>query len=63
EMLRSEPNSANIPIIFLTGRSDRESVMTVMALKPQGYMLKSMTKEQILETIDNFFLTKKWNNT
>ncbi len=25
EMIRSEPNSAGIPIIFLTGKSDRES--------------------------------------
>ncbi len=33
-----------------------------MALKPQGYMLKSMTREQILETIDHFFATKKWQN-
>lgn len=63
EMIRSEPNSEGIPIIFLTGKSDKESVMRVMALKPQGYMLKSMSKEQILETIDNFFKTKKWKNS
>ncbi|MCR5676165.1 MAG: response regulator [Lachnospiraceae bacterium] len=62
EMIRSEPNSSGIPIIFLTGKSDKESVMTVMALKPQGYMLKSMPKEKILETIDNYFKTKKWAN-
>ena len=62
EMIRSEPASGSIPIIFLTGKSDKESVMRVMALKPQGYMLKSMPKETILETIDNFFKTKKWTN-
>lgn len=62
EMIRSEPNSEGIPIIFLTGKSDKESVMSVMALKPQGYMLKSMPKEEILKTIDNFFKTRKWKN-
>ena len=62
EMIRSEPNSEGIPIIFLTGKSDKESVMSVMALKPQGYMLKSMPKEEILKTIDNFFETRKWKN-
>lgn len=62
EMIRSEPNSALIPIIFLTGKSDKESVMNVMKLKPQGYLLKSMTKEQIAEQIDSFFTTKKWKN-
>lgn len=62
EMIRSEPNSAQIPIIFLTGKADRESVMTVMALKPQGYLLKSMSKEQIMESVDHFFETSKWKN-
>ena len=62
EMIRSEPGSSDIPIIFLTGKSDKASVMSVMALKPQGYMLKTMTKEQILETVDNFFATKKWKS-
>lgn len=63
EMIRSEPGSSDIPIIFLTGKSDKASVMSVMALKPQGYMLKTMTKEQILETVDNFFATKKWKSS
>jgi CheY-like chemotaxis protein len=62
EMIRSEHNAAEIPIIFLTGKSDRESVMTVMALKPQGYLLKTMEKEEIIESIDHFFETKKWKN-
>ena len=62
EMIRSEHNAAEIPIIFLTGKSDRESVMRVMALKPQGYLLKSMSKEEILEAVGHFFETKKWKN-
>lgn len=62
EMIRSEHNAAEIPIIFLTGKSDRESVMTVMALKPQGYLLKSMSKEEIVEAVDHFFETKKWKH-
>ena len=62
EMIRSEHTASEIPIIFLTGKSDRESVMTVMALKPQGYLLKTMSKEQIMESIDHFFETKKWQN-
>ncbi|MBQ9384899.1 MAG: response regulator [Ruminiclostridium sp.] len=62
EMIRSEHNAAEIPIIFLTGKSDRESVMTVMALKPQGYLLKNMEKEEIIGNIDHFFETRKWKN-
>ena len=62
EMIRSEPNSAGIPVIFLTGRNDRESVERVMQLRPDGYLLKSMTKEAILASVDKFFETKKWEN-
>ena len=62
EMIRSEHNAAEIPIIFLTGKSDKESVMSVMALKPQGYLLKSMSQEEIIDAVDHFFETKKWRN-
>ena len=62
EMIRSEPDSADIPIIFLTGKSDKETVMQVMSLKPQGYLLKTMEREKIIESIDKFFETSKWQN-
>ncbi len=55
EMIKSEPNSNGIPIVFLTGRSDRESVMSVMKLKPQGYLLKTMDRSQIMKAVDEFF--------
>lgn len=59
EMIRSEPNSTDIPIIFLTGKSDRESVMKVMQLKPQGYLLKNMNKTDILKAVGDFFEAEK----
>ncbi len=62
EMIRSEPGSAMIPVIFLTGRNDRESVERVMQLRPDGYLRKSMSKENILASVDKFFETKKWEN-
>ena len=40
EMLRAEKEFADIPVIFLTGRRDRESMIKVMPLKPSGYLLK-----------------------
>lgn len=55
EMIRSEKATANIPVIFLTGRGDRESVKKVMALKPEGYLLKTMPEEDIKKIIDDFF--------
>ncbi len=62
EALRSEMRSADIPVIFLTGKNDRDSVMSVMRLKPEGYLLKSMGSEEILASLDRFFKTKTWEN-
>ena len=59
EMIRSEPEYANIPVIFLTGKNDRESVLSVSALKPEGYLLKTMEPSKIVEAVDNFFEKKK----
>ena len=55
QTIRSESKCPDVPIIFLTGKSDRESVMEVMALKPQGYILKSGAQADILKTVDTFF--------
>lgn len=55
EMIRSETEFEDIPVIFLTNKGDRETIMNVMALKPQGYLLKTMEPDKIVESIDNFF--------
>lgn len=61
EMLRSEKAFAGIPVIFLTGKSDPQSVQNVMALKPDGYLLKSAKPERLRRSIDTFML--KQNST
>ena len=61
EMIRSEISAAEIPIIFLTGKSDRESIMNVMRLKPQGYLLKTMGKDDIVAAINNYFTEHRWD--
>lgn len=55
EMIRSETDMANTPVFFLTGRGDRESVKNVVALKPEGYLLKTMPDEEIKRSVDDFF--------
>ena len=61
EMIRSEYNYRDIPIIFVTGKSDRESILNVMQLKPQGYFLKTMSRDQIVEAIDAYFAEHRWD--
>ncbi len=59
EMIRSEVEFVDIPVFFLTGRDDRESVMEVMSLKPEGYLLKTMSPERIVYEINQFFERRK----
>ncbi|MCR5178070.1 MAG: response regulator [Lachnospiraceae bacterium] len=49
QMLRQEPATAKIPVIFLTGVGTKDAVERVMALKPDGYVLKSTTRENLLK--------------
>lgn len=56
EMLRSEDETRSIPVMFLTGKSDKESVMAVVALKPEGYFLKTIQKKELLDNLEEFFI-------
>lgn len=58
-MLKSETTIDDIPVMFLTGKDDRESVMSVMDLKPVDYLLKTIDKAHLHEKIDDFFLKEK----
>ncbi len=59
EMLRSEPSTSSIPVMFLTVKSDRESVMQVLSLKPEKYLLKTMPPAELVANIDEFFERQK----
>ena len=54
ERIRNNPATAGIPVIFLTGRSDKESIQRVMGQSPEGYLLKTMDRDSIVKAIDNF---------
>lgn len=54
QMLRSEPMTAEIPVVFLTSRDDKETVLSLLALKPKGYLLKNQTPSVIMERIRKF---------
>ncbi|MBR5162656.1 MAG: response regulator [Schwartzia sp.] len=57
QMLRQEPATRNIPVVFLTGISTDEGSERIMALHPDGFVLKSATKETLLD-----YLRKKLQN-
>ena len=55
EMLRADVRTDHIPVIFLTGKDDPETVKKVLCLKPEGYLLKSMPQDYIVGQVDDFF--------
>lgn len=59
EMIRTETEFADIPVIFLTSKGDRESVMKVMELKPEGYLLKTMKPADIIQAVNDFFMKQR----
>ncbi|MCR5476418.1 MAG: hypothetical protein K6E92_02195 [Lachnospiraceae bacterium] len=45
--------------MFLTGKADKESIMAVLALKPAGYLLKTVERNGLLEAPEHFFAQQK----
>ncbi|MBE5915335.1 MAG: response regulator [Pseudobutyrivibrio ruminis] len=62
EMLKSESATQSIPVMFLTNKSDKESVMNVLSLKPEKYLLKTLTRDELIANIDDFFERRKATN-
>lgn len=53
EMIRSEESLKEIPVVFLTGVSERTHVNAVLALKPAGYLLKPPSQNAIMDIIND----------
>lgn len=53
--IRKRDNLANLPVMFLTSKGDKEAVVTVAALKPTKYLLKTMPKAKLVKAINEFF--------
>lgn len=56
QMLREDEGTRDIPVIFLTARSDADSVKAVLALRPQGYIIKTTaTGAMVIDKIEQYF--------
>ncbi len=52
EMIRAEEDLKDIPVIFLTGINEKEHVRAVLRLRPQGYLLKPPSLEELISEIE-----------
>ncbi|MDE7428452.1 MAG: response regulator [Lachnospiraceae bacterium] len=49
--IRANPNTSNLPVVFLTGVTDRQKIMEVLTMKPQGYLTKPIDMGKLSSTI------------
>lgn len=49
--IRENPGTQNLPVVFLTGVTERAKIQEVLALKVQGYLLKPIDMEKVASTI------------
>lgn len=59
EMIRTDSAISDVPVMFLTAKSDKESIMKVLSLRPVGYQLKNIGRDQLRENIASFFALQK----
>lgn len=52
EKIRKMETMQNVPIVFLTGMNETEKIRQVLALKPQGYLLKPIEFDKLTDTIE-----------
>ena len=57
QKIRSIPAIKDIPVVFLTSVSDREKIKQVVSLNPCGYILKGVTREEMIMKLNEIFLS------
>ena len=51
--IRADARTKDLPVVFLTGVTDKEKIQDVLAMKPQGYLLKPIDMMKLSSTIKN----------
>lgn len=54
EKLRSMEKTKDIPVIFLTGISDKKKITKALIMKPEGYLLKPIDHDKLMSTIKKY---------
>ena len=51
EKIRANRSTKDVPVIFLTGVTERDKIQKALVLQPQGYLLKPINRDKLMETI------------
>ncbi len=53
EAIKADERLLDIPVVFLTGISDSNMIKSVLALKPNAYLLKPVDSDRLEQTLDS----------
>jgi DNA-binding response OmpR family regulator len=51
-LMQSDPRTASIPVVFISGRSDSETLTRAVELGAADFLAKPVTREQLLQTVE-----------
>lgn len=51
EILRKREETRNTPVVFLTSVSEKDKIISILGLKPQGYLVKPVSREELLSRV------------
>lgn len=51
-LMRAEPDTASIPVILLSGRSDGDTMAKAVELGAADFLTKPVTRDQLLESVE-----------
>lgn len=55
ELIQNEENGKDVPIVFVTGVNEKERIKEALKLKPEGYLVKPVKREELLEMVQKVF--------
>ena len=53
EKIRAHEQLKDMPVLFLTGITAQQKIKDVLAYKPQGYLLKPISRAELTQAIEN----------
>lgn len=51
EKIRANQSTKDVPVIFLTGVTEKDKIQKALVFQPQGYLLKPIDRTRLMETI------------
>lgn len=51
EIIRKREESSKVPVLFLTSVTEKDKIIQCLALNPQGYLIKPISREELLQRV------------